>query len=94
MRPHDQVRIPVPAWIRAVGSDAAHLGGEMEDELRRGVREQAPRGFHRGQVVVALAGDEHLMPVTFEPLDEMRAQEPPAAGDEDAHRPQVTDRLS
>ena len=41
VRAHDEVRVPVAARAGAVRADAADLGGEMEDELRPGVGEEA-----------------------------------------------------
>ena len=43
----------------------------------------AQAGVERDEVVVALAGNEDLGPVAFEPLDHVLAQEPGAAGDRD-----------
>ena len=79
-----EVRVPVAAGIGAVRADAADLGGEVEDELGPRVGEQPRRVVHRGQVVVARRGREDLVPVGLEPLDEVRAEEAAAAGDEDA----------
>ena len=83
VRAHHQVRVPVAAGVLAVRADAADLGGEVEDELRPRVGEQPLRVVVARQVVVAPPGDEDVVPVALEPLDEMRAEEPAAAGDED-----------
>ena len=83
VRAHDEVRVPVAAGVRPVRADAADLGREVEDELRpRVVEEPAPcrpsrSGRSRG------AGREDVVPVAFEPLDQVRAEEAAAAGDED-----------
>ena len=82
VRAHDEVRVPVPAGIRAVRADAADLGGEMEDELGTGVVEEPGRGLHRGQVVVPAPGCEDVVAVAFEPFHEVRAEEAAATGDE------------
>ena len=83
VRAHREVREPVAAGIRAVRADAADLGGEVEHELGFGVAEQ-PRGVvHRREVVVGAARDDDLVAVGLEPLDEVRAEEAAAAGDED-----------
>ena len=68
--------------VRPVGSDAADLGGEVEDQLRPRVLEELGRGVHRRQVVVPPPSGEDLVPVPFEPFHEVRAEEAAAAGDE------------
>ena len=85
VRAHHQVRVPVAAGVGAVRADPADLGGEVEDELRARVLEEACRRVHRRQVVVAPARREHLVAVGLEPLDEPRAEEAAAAGDERPH---------
>ena len=88
VRTHHQVRVPVAARVRAVRADPADLGGEMEDELRHGVVEHPSRVLHRCEVVVGAPGDDHVVPVPLEPLDEMRSEEAPSYRDEDAHAQQ------
>ena len=85
VRAHHQVRVPVAARVGAVRADPAHLGGEVEDELRARVVEEAGRRVHRRQVVVAPARREHIVAVRLEPLDESRAEEAAASGDERPH---------
>src|SRR5205814_4842941 len=81
-----EVGVPVAARIRAVGPDSADLGGEVEDELRPRLREQPLDLGGDGEVVLASPRDERVDPVRAQPLDEMRAEEAPAARDEDVHR--------
>ena len=90
VRAHHQVRVPVAARVGAVGADAADLGGEMEDELGLGVVEQPGGLGHVGQVGLGAPRDDDVVPVRLEPLDEVRAEEAAAAGDENAHRGQRT----
>ena len=84
VRTHEQVRVPVAAGVGAVRADAADLGGEVEDELGARVGEQPRRVVQRGEVVVAAPGDERRRGRRLEPLDEVRAEEAAAAGDEDS----------
>src|SRR5439155_25650770 len=65
--------------------DAADLGSQVEDELWRGILEEPGCVGLACQVVVPTAGDERLDALTAQPLDEMRAEEAAAAGDEDTH---------
>ena len=83
MRPHHQVRVPEAAGVRAVRADAADLGREVEDELGVGVAEHALGVLAACQVVVDLACGDDVVAVALEPLDEVRAEEPAAAGDQD-----------
>ncbi len=83
---HQQVRVPVAAGVRAVRADPADLGGEVEDELRLGVGEQARRVVHRGQVVVEPPRDEDVVPVVAQSLDEVRAEKAASTCDERSHR--------
>ena len=85
VRAHHQVRVPVAAGVGAVRADPADLGGEVEDELGAGLVEETRRRVHRRQVEVAPPGGEHLMPVRLEPLDEARADEAAASGDQRSH---------
>ena len=85
VRAHHQVRVPVAAGVGAVRADPADLCGEVEDELGARVLEEARRVVHRRQVVVAPARCEDLVSVGLEPLDESRAEEAAAAGDERPH---------
>ena len=85
VRAHHQVRVPVAARVRPVRADPAHLGREVEDELRPRVLEEACRGCPSSQVVVPPPRGEDLVPVGLEPLDEPRAEEAAAAGDESPH---------
>ena len=82
---HHQVRVPVAARVRAIGADPTDLGREVEDELRPDMVEEPRGGAHLGQVVVAASSGEGLVPVGLEPLDEARAEESAAAGDERLH---------
>ena len=82
VRAHHQVRVPVATGVGAVGADATDLGGEVEDELRRRVVEQAPHIVHRGEVVVAATRRDDVVAVALEPLDKMRADKPSPAGDD------------
>ena len=85
VRAHHQVRVPVAARVRAVRADAADLGGEVEDELRPRVGEEALGVVPARQVVVAAARRRTAScPSASQPLDEVRAEEAAAAGDEDA----------
>jgi hypothetical protein len=84
VRAHHQVRVPVAAGIGAVGADAADLGREVEDELRVAVAEEPLGVVAPRQVVVAPPRREDLVAPLLEPLDEVRAEEAYAAGDEDA----------
>ena len=79
-----QVRVPVAARVGAVRADPADLGGEVEDELRPRLREEARRVLHRGEVVVAPSRGDDLVPLGLEPLDQVGADEAPAARDEDS----------
>ena len=83
VRTHDQVRVPVAARVGAVRADAADLGGEVVDELRPRVGEQTLRVVPARQVVVGAARDERLLAALAQALDEVRADEPAPAGDED-----------
>ena len=85
VRAHDQVRVPVPAGIRAVRADAADLGREVEDERRLRFLEQPVRVDCGRQIEGAAARDKRFDPFRVEPLDEMRPEKPAAAGDEDVH---------
>ena len=85
VRAHEQVRVPVATWVRPVGADPADLGGEVEDELRLRVLEEARRVGGRRQVVVAAAGRDDLVLVRLQALDQVRAEKPAAAGDESLH---------
>ena len=85
VRAHREVREPVAAGIRAIGADSTDLGGEVEHELGIRIAEH-PRGVvHRREVVVGAARDDDLVAVGFEPFDEVRPEEPSAAGDQRAH---------
>ena len=67
----------------------------MEDELGLRVGEHPLGVVEARQVVVAAPRDEHVVPVGLEPLDEVRSEEAPAAGDEDAaHRVSAGRRVS
>ena len=83
---HREVREPVAAGIRAVRADAPNLGREVEHELGLGIAEHAGGVVHRGEVVVGAAGDDDLVTVGLEALDEVRSEESSAAGDEGASR--------
>ena len=50
-------------------------------------REHPRRVLHRRQVVVRAARDDDVVAVALEPLDEVGAEEAPAAGDQDRARP-------
>ena len=93
VRAHREVRVPVAPGVGAVRADAADLGGEVEHDLGVGVVEHTRRVVHRGEVVVGAARGEHLVPVGLEPLDEVRAEEASAAGDQDLHRREGTSRV-
>ena len=92
VRAHREVREPVAAGIRAIRSDSTDLRGEVENEL--GIRfAEHPRGVvHRREVVLGAARDHDVVAVRFEPFDEVRPEEPPAAGDQRAHPPKATSR--
>ena len=85
MSAHDQVRVPEAAGTRPIRADSAHLAGEVEDELRLRVGEQALRVGLPGQVVVAPPRDEGLRSSVAQPFDEVRAEEPAASGDAHVH---------
>ena len=89
VRAHDEVCVPVTAGVGAVRADSAHLGGEMKDEVGPRLREEPGGVLHRRQVVVAAARHDDLLPVGLEALDEVRADEATAAGDEYAHGRQL-----
>ena len=93
VRAHREVREPVAAGVRAIRADSTDLGREVEDELGAGVVEQPRRVVHRGEVVVGAARDDDVVTVGLEPLDEVRAEEASAAGDQDTHPEQATSRL-
>ena len=77
--------MPEAARLRAVRADAAGDGGQMEDDLRLGLAEQ-PRGVVLvREVVVGAARERDVVSRRLEPLDEVRAEKPLAAGDERLH---------
>src|SRR5207247_2623780 len=84
-RSHDLVREPETARVAHVRPDAADLGGEMEDARRLRVAEEPFAVLPAREVVVAPPRDEDIVPFPLEPLDEVRAEEPAAARDEDPH---------
>src|SRR5581483_692551 len=61
VQPHREVRVPVPAGVRAVRADPANLCREMEDDLGRGVREEPTRIGLLRQVVVPPPRDERVL---------------------------------
>ena len=79
--------MPEPARRGAVRADAAGERGEVVDDLGLGVVEEASRGLLVREVVVGAAGDNHLVAVALQTLDEVRAEEAGAAGDERFHPP-------
>ena len=85
MRAHDQVRVPEAPRLRAVGADAADLAGDVEDELRRRVLEEAFGVLPARQVVVGASCGEDVPPVPFEAFDEMRAEKAAGARDQGLH---------
>ena len=87
---HHQVRVPVAAGVGAVRADASDLGGQVDDELGPGVREQPLDVGRDRQVVVAPARHERLHAVRAEALDQVRAQEARATRDQDAHPQRVS----
>ena len=85
VRAHHQVRVPVAARVRAVRADPADLGREVEDELGPASVEE-PRGVvHRASGRSRDGADDDVVALFAEALHEPRAEEPAAAGDEDAH---------
>ena len=78
-----QVRVPVPPRVRAVRADATDLRGQVEDQLGADVREQARGVVPAGQVVVGPARHERVLALRPEAVDQVRAEEAAAAGDED-----------
>ena len=83
---HHQVRVPVATGVREVRADPADLRGEVEDALRIGLLEHALGVLRARQVVARLPCGKDVVTLGLESLDEMRAEEPAAAGDEDPHR--------
>ena len=83
VHPHLEVREPVPAGVRAVRADPAHFGGEVEDELGLRIVEQPGGVALVRQVVVGAAGDEGIVAARAEAVDEVRAEESAAPGDQD-----------
>src|SRR5439155_3351524 len=63
--------------------DPAHLGGQVQHPVRLGVAEHALGVLEARQVVVARAGDDDVVAALLEPLDDVRAEEASASGDED-----------
>ncbi len=90
MRAHHEVRVPVAARVGAVRADAADLGREVEDELRRGVLEHPLRVLHGRQVVVGASSREHVVSVALEALDEVGPEEAAPACDQHTHGRQGT----
>ena len=84
VRAHEQVRVPVAARVGAVRADAAHLGREVEHHVRLALRERARHVVGAGQVEPGPRGHERLDAARGQPLDQVRADEPGPAGDEDA----------
>ena len=80
---HHEVRVPEAPGVGSVRADAADLGGEVEDHPRPGLVEEPLGLLPARQVVVAAARDDDVVAVGAQPLDEVRAEEPAAAGDED-----------
>ncbi len=89
VRAHHEIGVPVAAGIRAVGADAAHLRSEVEDALGSGLLEHPGRLLHARQVVVGASRNDDVVALFLEALDEVGAEEAPAAGDEHAHRGSV-----
>ena len=85
MRAHDEVRVPVAAGVGAIRSDSPDLSGEVEDELRTRVFEEARSVSLDREVVVRAARHEDVVAVVLQPLDEVRAEEPTAACDGRSH---------
>ena len=86
---HHQVRVPVAPGVRPVGADPADLGREVEHELRLGLVEQPRRLGHVGEVDLDAPRHGDVVAVGLEALDEVRAEEPASARDENAHRRRV-----
>ena len=82
---HHQVRVPEPAGIHPVRADAADLAGEVKDALGPGVLEQALGVVPLRQVVVGSSGNEDVVTVGLEALDEVRAEKAAATCDEGLH---------
>ena len=80
-----EVREPEAAGLGAVGADPPCHGCQVEDDLRLAVAEQPGRVVLVREVVVDTARDGHIVSRRLESLDEMRAEEPAAAGDERPH---------
>ena len=85
VRAHDEVRVPEAARGSAVGADPAGERGQVEDDLGLGVAEEARGVVLVREVVVRAARDDDVVARGFEPLDEVRAEEPAATGDERLH---------
>ena len=79
---HHQVRVPVAPGVGPVGADAADLGREVEHDLRLGLVEQPGRVGHVGEVDLDAPRDGDVVAVGLEALDEVRAEEPATACDE------------
>ena len=86
VRAHDEVRVPVAPGVGPVRSDAADLGGQVEDEVGLRILEETRGRLHRGQVVIVASRCNDVVAVALEPLGEVRSEEPAAARDEDPHR--------
>ena len=81
---HDGVVVEEGAWMLAIGADAAHHRGQVDDHVRSPVRERLPYPRNGPQVVLCAARDEDIgHPGRPEPLDHRPSQEAGAAGHHD-----------
>jgi len=77
---HHQVRVPVPPGVRAIGSDPADLGGEVEDNVGFDLVEQSCCLREIREVELGAARNHDLVPLGAEARREPRAEEAGAAG--------------
>src|SRR5207248_4379598 len=80
---HDGVVVKEAAGIFLVRADSADDGGEVDDDVGLRLRQKARDGALLTQVVVLRPGDDDIRAsARAEPLDDERAEEARAAGDD------------
>jgi hypothetical protein len=83
--PHDGVVIEETAGVLAVGTDAAHDGSQVDQDLGRVFGEEALDGVDSGEIIFGVKRNKDVAAaLASELFDQMAAEEPGAAGDHDA----------
>src|SRR5439155_956779 len=85
VRAHEQVRVPEAARCCSVRPDPAGERGQVEDDLRVRLAEEPRSPVLVREVVLGAARDDDVVSRRLEALDDVRAEETGAAGDEGPH---------